>query len=429
MEKRVSRRLVGALRARLPDLGAKRVPDPRRKASVSRPLPQILNACIVGMTAGAKSLSDVEALTADMAQPALAALGLGGRLPDTTARDTLTKLDPLDIRCMLHRTIRAAARRKAIEPDGLPAGIVSMDGKATAIDAWDDKYAQKQTHSAGAGAHGVVRTVTSCLISSPACPAIDAYPIPSETNEMGIFPKALDALLEAYGSTHLVRIVLYDAGACSQANGSHTRSRGLHYAFRLNANQPTLFAEAVSVLGKKPLADADDTSEHPRNGGVWRRHVFLTEELAGWLDWGHLKTVVRVASEQIDKDGKTVFLEDHYYVSSLPLARFSPAQWNLLLRRRWAVENECHHTFDTVFGEDEHPWLITSPVGMLVVTLLRRIAYTLVAFFRSVTLRSEATRATPWRRLLEQFRNALTAATPEAVAGLRTRALPAAPLS
>jgi len=46
--------------------------------------------------------------------------------------------------------------------------------------------------------------VTSCLISSPACPAIDAYPIPPATNEMGIFPKALDALLEAYGSLDLV---------------------------------------------------------------------------------------------------------------------------------------------------------------------------------------------------------------------------------
>jgi len=381
------------------------------------------------MTAGAKSLGDVEALTADVAPAARAALGLGGRLPDTTAPDTLAKLDPFEARAMLHRAVRLAARRKAIDHDGLPAGIVSMDGKATAIDAWDDKFAQKQTHSAGKGAHGVLRTVTSCLISSSACPAIDAYPIPPATNEMGIFPKALDALLLAYGSLDLVRIVLYDAGACGKANGAYTCSKGLHYMFRLNENQPTLYAEAQRLLGKKPITEAAHTSVHARDGGAWKRHVFVSEELAGWLDWEHLKTVVRVVSERFDSAGNRVSVEDHYYISSLPAARFLPEQWNLLIRRRWAVENECHHTFDAAFGEDEHPWFTASPVGALVVVMLRRIAYTLMAFYRSVTLRSEATRVTPWRRLFQLFSNALIAATPEALAGLRTHRLTADPLS
>lgn len=429
MKSRDLRRLVGALRARLPDLGARRVTDPRRRGSIKWRLDQIVRACVVGMTAGAKSLGDVETLTADMAPAARAALGLGGRLPDTTLRDTVSRLDPFDVRKMLHRVVRAAVRRKAVEHEGLPPGIVSMDGKATAINAWDDKYAQKQTHSSASGAHGIVRTVTSCLISSPACPAIDAYPIPAETNEMGIYPKALDGLLEAYGSLDLVRIVLYDAGACSQANAAYTRSKGIHYVFRLNANQPTLHAEAVRVLGSKPVAEAAHTSEHSRDGGVWKRHVFVSEDLAGWMDWGHLRTVVRLVSERLDAHGRTVSVEDRYYLSSLPLARFSPGQWNLLIRRRWAVENECHHTFDTVFHEDEHPWLIASPVGALVVMMLRRIVYTLMAFYRSVTLRSEASRTMPWRRLLQMFFMALIAATPEAVAGLRTRRLMADPLS
>jgi len=61
---------------------------------------------------------------------------------------------------------------------------------------------------------------------------------------------------------------------------------------------------------------------------------------------------------------------------------------------------------------------------MLVVALLRRIAYTLLALFRSVTQRSEEMRATPWKGLLEDIRAALLTATHEQVEGLRPRAAP-----
>ena len=58
---------------------------------------------------------------------------------------------------------------------------------------------------------------------------------------------------------------------------------------------------------------------------------------------------------------------------------------------------------------------------MLVLLVLRRIAYTLLALFRSVTQRCEDKRQTPWRVLFETLRDTCIAATEATVAALRTR--------
>jgi len=64
-------------------------------------------------------------------------LGLNRRLPDTTMRDTLVRVDPEQLRRCIHRQVKAAQRRKALRPEGLPFGVVAIDGKSTAIETWD----------------------------------------------------------------------------------------------------------------------------------------------------------------------------------------------------------------------------------------------------------------------------------------------------
>lgn len=179
MLERLTRRLIGALRARLPDLGLEHVQDPRRRLESARwSLPHVLRATLVGLVAGCRSLADLESFTSATSRAARKALGLRGRLPDTTTRDLLVRLEPSDLRAARVNQVRQAHRRKALEPDGLPFGVVSMDGKATAIDAWDDAYAQRQRHGGSAtGTCGLVRTITSCLISSRARVGLDAAPI------------------------------------------------------------------------------------------------------------------------------------------------------------------------------------------------------------------------------------------------------------
>lgn len=231
--------------------------------------------------------------------------------------------------------------------------------------------------------------------------------------------------METYGQSGLFEVVSYDAGACSLENARAVVGHKLHYLFGLKGSQPTLRAEAESWLGALPPEKAEAKTEDIVGGQAVVRRLFRTTQMAGYLDWEHLQTVVRVSAEKVDyKNGNKVLeREDRYYISSLPSEQLSAEQWLLLIRRHWGVENNCHNTWDTVFEEDDRPWIEKHPQGMVVVQLLRRIAYNMLALFRSVTQRSEERRQTPWRDVVRWFYNALIAATDAQVEHLRPRRL------
>jgi hypothetical protein len=423
---RLRRRMVGMLKARLPEAQLSEVEDPRDCRGKRWPLAALLTAVVTGAAVGCKSLAAVEALTAEMSPAVRRRLEIRRRIADTTMRDALVKVEPKKLRRSLHAQIHAAHRRKALEPEGLPFGQVAMDGKSTTAAAWDKKYAQKQTHSQGMGAVGLVRTVTCSLVSSAARACIDAIPISPSTNEMGHFPAAFKSLMQVYGKTNLFKVVSYDAGACSEEHGRLVVEAKKHYLFGLKGSQPTLLNEARALLGERQPQEAEaETVDVQSNTRTVTRRLYRTSEMAGYLDWTHLKTVARVESETVD-DGKVVEHEDRYFVSSLPSEALSAAQWLLMVRRHWGVENNCHHTWDTVFEEDDRPWIEKSPQGMVVVMLLRRIAYNMLALFRSVTQRSEERRRTPWRDIVRWLYQTVIAATYDDVDGLRAREASAA---
>jgi len=70
-----------------------------------------------------------------------------------------------------------------------------------------------------------------------------------------------------------------------------------------------------------------------------------------------------------------------------------------------------HQILDTAFEEDDHPWIEACPRAALVVAILRRVAYTILALFRSVTQRSNERRATPWKTLMTELFVALISTT------------------
>jgi predicted transposase YbfD/YdcC len=422
---RLNKRMVGLLAARLPGLRLGHVPDPRRAHGRRWTLESLLRSVVVGLVAGKRSLREMEDLTAEMAPAARRVLGLRRRTPDTTMRDLLVRVSPDGLRGRIHAQIRDACRRKAIVADLLPFGVLSMDGKVTAIDAWGDGLAQRQRHGGkdghGESARGLVRTVTSVLVSSRAFPVLDACPIPPETNEDGQFVQALDEVLAAYERLDLFRMVMYDSGACSLGNATAVRARHLHYTFRLDPKQPTLFSEAQRLLGARSNDEADTSSEDRTGRGLVRRYLFVTSEMAAFHGWEHLRTTLRVRSETWSDDGRLRSSEDRYYISSLAADRLSAHQWLTLTRLRWGVENQGHHTLDVAFGEDDHPWIRTNAKGMIAVLLLRRIACNLLSLFRNVSLRSEANRLTPWKNLKRWLYNALIGATEAHLVGLRPR--------
>lgn len=412
---KLTRRLVGALSKGLGRLSLGKVNDPRPPSRVRHSLPRMVRTVMVGLVTGAKSLADTETISSRLSAPIRQQLSLRGRISDTTLRDLLVALEPSSLRPCLYAQVRAAHRQKAIVPVDLPWGVVSMDGKATAIAAWDDQFAQKQVQ--GGTARGLVRTVTSVLVTSRAKVCLDACPIPSATNEDGHFATALDELVGAYAGLDLFRMVTYDSGACSRTNAAAVRRHHLHYLFRLDAKQPSLFEEAQRVLGSLENQEACASTEERTGRGIERRYVFVSKEMAGFHDWDHLATVILVRRVISTAHGDSV-PDDRYYISSLASDRLTAAQWLRLARLRWAVENEGHHTLDTAFKEDDHPWIVADPRGMLAVLLLRRMAYNIVALFRAVTQRSEDNRRTPWASLLSQFMHALITASSEQVRGL-----------
>jgi hypothetical protein len=415
---RMTRRLAGYLGKRLSEAELAAVEDPRSKRGRRWTLGSLLVAMLTGMMSGAKGLAEVEELTARLSQPIRRLLGIARRVADTTMRDLLVKLHPDGLRSMLYRVVKAAQRRKALEPDAFPFGVVSMDGKGTSTRFFDETYAQLE-HPQDGLPFGVVRTITSTLVSTPARPCIDAHPIPADTNEMGAFPVALDTLLRAYGKS-LFSVVMYDSGANSKKNARFVKQRSLDYLFGLKQDQPTLLEEAERLLARIDVSEAAAESVDLSGGKVVTRRIWLTDEIAAYHEWEHLEVAVRVQTITAHKTSGHVSVEDRYYISSLPVDALTADQWIEMIRRRWAVENECHNTWDRIFREDNRPW-VYDPQGMVVAMLLRRIAYTLLALFRSVTQRSDARRAVPWKTLLRDLRDALVSAEERHLDGLRIR--------
>jgi hypothetical protein len=422
---RMRRRIVGMLRKRVGEARLNEVKDPRDARGKRWALWELLCAVLYGLVAGRNNLRETEELTDDMSHAVRRKLGVRRRVPDTTMRNALTMLRPKALRPNLHAVVRAAHRRKALEPDELPFGVASLDGKGTALPSSDDFYAQRQSQPDSTQVIGLMRTVTATLTSSRARPCIDVTTIAASTNEMGTFERALRALAAAYRSLDLFRLITYDAGACSEHNAAVVRELGLHYLLGLKGTQPTLLAEAERVLGslEPSLAAASSTDTDDEETVV--RRLFLTDEMAGFGAFSHCRTVLRVESESFDPSGNRVGIDRRYFISSLPVARLTPKQWLLVVRRHWGVET-THQILDIAFDEDDKPWITADPRGAVVVAVLRRIAYTLMTLFRSVTLRADAQRSKPWRRLLHEVLLALVASSEADLEGLRRhRAAPA----
>lgn len=415
--------MSGYLLARLPEVGLRQVADPRRGWTKWK-LWQLLTAVVVGAMAGCKGLREVEHLT-EMLSPALRRrLGLTRRQPDTTLRDVLCVLSVAELRACLHRLVRAASRRKALAPQGLPFGVLALDGKGTAVPCWDDDCVQKRVPEEGLP-FGVARTVTCTLVSAAGRPCVDAIPIPVATNEMGHFQAAFDSVLETCGS--LFQLVTYDAGALSEANARHVIESGKDYLLALKGDQRTMFKLAEELLDANEVAGqtVDVLDSHT---AITRRLTLLTVS-QNWAYgdgksshesvWQHARTFLKVESV-LTKDGVNTRREARLFVSSVAEKALTTEEWLRVVRSHWGVEVN-HNTLDTAFLEDDRPWIVANGNGMLAVLVLRRIAYTLLALFRSVSLRSAAKRQMSWRELMRWVWSAAVAATDAHLDAIRSR--------
>lgn len=412
------------LHKRLKELHLEDVDDPRGKKGQRWELPTFLRAVIVGIVSERKSLGEVETLTTDMTPLARKLFRLKRRVPDTTMRDALVRLNPEALRKLIHTTIRAAVRRKSLIPNGLPCGVAAMDGKWSVTNIADKSYTQHHSDDANGKPIEQLRTVTSCLISSSTKPCLDACVIPPATNEKGVFKEAFDQLLAVYPG--LIEIITYDAGANSEFNARHVNDKGIGYVFGLKADQGTLFDEGKRLLGELSGKEAlAETRDYVAGKTVIRR-LWKTTEIAGYYEWSHLRMVLRVQAMVLsDVTGGIESIEDRYFITNVHIGRLKDAQWLTLIRRHWAIENNCHNIWDRILREDDRVW-IREPQGMLAVQIIRRIAYNLMALFRGATQRSEEKREMPWKDLMREFYLAFIRLSPAHIQGTSLEGVSAA---
>jgi hypothetical protein len=421
MQQREFRRLVGFVAVSLQRLDLDAVEDRRHRRGRRWKLRDVLGSCLLGMMSGCRSLAEVEQLTSRFSRPIRRRLGIARRLPDTTMRDILCRVPMEALIEVLHRAVDAARRAKSLDPVTLPFHMAAMDGKVTALPTWDGPYAQRHQPEEGLP-FGLMRTVTSTLVTARGKPCIDVSPIPASTNEMGHFQHALAQLCEQYGG--LVTLVSYDQGANSEENAKAVLARDKHYLFRLNDERRHMQQVAMDLLDNSDVvAESTDvlsnSDELVRRLRVMRVNSGILPRACKSELWDHTRTLIRVDSE-LRRDGTVVQVEARYYATSLPAETLNYGQWLWAVRGHWAVET-THQILDVAFCEDDHPWIRNDAHGMLVTAILRRVAYTVLSLYRAVTQRSVEKRQQPWRRLLDLIRDALIASSEATVAALRKR--------
>jgi hypothetical protein len=336
--------------------------------------------------------------------------GLVRRLPDSTLGDYLAQMSPAPLRRHLHQHVLAEHRRKALEPAVLPIRAIAIDGKNVAtLDHEANPDCQKQSPE-GQAPHWLYRVVNATLISSAAAVCIDQLPIPADTNDMGVFPAFLAGLVRTYGRANLFDLISTDSGFCSEANARLIDDAQKAYWISLKDNQPDLKREAERVLltmAKRSAPEAQTDWESDSSRGWIRRQIWRTDQMAGWGKWTHLRQVVLLRVLARDgRDGPERVLEDRYYLTNLVRGRLDGAQMLRLARAHWRIENDLHGALDIQWQEDHGRW-VQRGNGLPVTSLLRVLAYNLLALLRAVHLRTEAARHTAWTQLRDWLRDAM----------------------
>lgn len=418
---KLTRRVVGMLTAGLKKVMPERITDPRKEKGRKRTFPSMLNLLVVGLTAGKKSLAEVEELSEQLSLETRRQLGIKGRIPDTTLRDLVTQLLPEEVGSLLRRVAQAAFRSKSFVSD-FPLNVAAMDGKATAIQELNSPYAQTHKKKAGLEAYALVRTITCTLVSALCRPILEVVPMGASGNEMGFFRTGFAQLLQHHRPAF--DVVTYDAGANCASNARAVVDAGKDYVFALKDKNRFLMQKAEQVLGHRVPATAEALSEDilsKEDDIRVFRYLHVAEVPNGYKAMKSVRTVLRVHSQSVNcRTGKVLSEENRFFISSLLYTRLTFQQWLKLVRLHWGVE-VTHNILDTSFEEDDRPYLTHSAQGMLVMLLLRRLAYNLLTLWKGRTLKSDDNRVAPWKRVFGWVVRALEQASVADWANLRER--------
>jgi predicted transposase YbfD/YdcC len=311
------------------------VPEPRQKAKVLYPLPELLLCCLVGVLCGAEGWVEVEEYGEAKLTFLRRFLPFDHGIPShDTFSDVFNALDPEGFKAAF--IAWTAALQDNIRE------IVAIDGK-TLRRSFDRARGQGPIHMISAWATGQ-RLVLGQL-------AVDA-----KENEITAIPELL-ALLTLKGA-----IVTIDAIGCQKKIAAAIRERGADYLLALKENQPTLYRDVADFLVEQRAAGFRDcaaaswatcqTSDADHGRVETRRH-WIVGDIA-WLQerhpaWPDLTSIAMIEAVR-EAPGKPASCQTRFYIASIApdAAEFAHAA-----RQHWGIENGLHWVLDVVYREDE----------------------------------------------------------------------------
>jgi hypothetical protein len=403
--------------------------DPRGRRGRRWELAELLNAAFVGMLTASVTLRDVESLTQELGQ--VGRKQVSRRVPDTTlwdlfsgrrrvrkagdaagGRAVATVMDrplcPEDFRRQLRQQVRFLWRSKCLQPQDLPCGVLSIDGKGLGKLEHDGGGQAQKSHHADGSPYWLARVLRAALTSAVSKPIVDQLPIGSRTNEMASFGPFFRSLVHAYDA--LFEIITTDAGMTSLANATQVHQADKGYVMALKDNQPELLREAKRLLSGSRRGQSAACSTETYRGQSVTRALYRSAEIAGYHGWTHLRQVWLVEQRSCDAQGNTR-IERRFFVTNLHPGRLTAAQTLTLVRLHWGIENDAFWSLDMQWREDSIPWC-ASGNAVEVLSLMRLMAYNLVQLARKRSLRPRGHNAQRWpipcwRDVLRWMRDAL----------------------
>ncbi|MBV9281277.1 MAG: ISAs1 family transposase [Chloroflexi bacterium] len=338
------------------------VPDPRREASVTYPLPALLALAVAAILCAHTSVLAIAEWGARQSSDLLQPLGFTtGQTPcQSTLHRLFRKLDARAVAAALRQGFDDPAERKRGEEG------VAVDGKA-----------QRGRHQFQEGA-GVVDVLTAfCQEHSV---VLAEEPVEQGQGkaeaELTVAPRVIEQL-DWQG-----RVLTGDALYCQRQLCQQVLDRGGDYLLTVKANQPTLdhLLRRTFDPQARPLLHCQEARTIDKgHGRIDLRQLRATADPLALPDWPGVAQVFRIERTWWEKGER--HQQVRYGITSLP-PQIGTAQRLLALKRKhWLTENRGHRAKDVTLGEDAsllhqgHAPSVFSVLRNIALSLLRRAGH------------------------------------------------------
>ena len=304
--------------------------DPRQRAKVLYPLPEILLLLLCATLAGADDVTEVGLWGGENLAFLRRFLPYRHGIPShDTLGEVLAALDPeLFEACF---TAWVEGLREA-EPD-----LIAIDGKTS-----------RRTHARSKG-RGPLHLVSAWASRQRLVLGQEA--VAGKSNEITAIPLLLERLaLEG-------ALVTVDAIGTQVEIAATILGRGGDYLLALKENRPAMFADVEAFFADPPpgAVDTFETTDGGHGRIEVRRHavchdvawLFSDRRYPGEVTFPGLATIGMVESST--ERGGGVERARRYYLSS---ARLDAASFARAVRAHWGIENRLHWVLDVVFKDD-----------------------------------------------------------------------------